>query len=282
MKVVLFCGGLGMRLRDYSDQVPKPMVPIGHRPIVWHLMKFYAHYGHKDFILCLGHKSDVIKRYFLDYEEHLTNDFVLTDGGKSVELLGKDIDDWRITFVDTGMTTNIGGRLLAVRKHLEGEQTFLANYTDNLSNANLHEMQAAFERSQAVAGFLCVRPNFSFHMVTTDDQDMVDSIGSVRETRMWSNGGYFIFNQEIFDYMREGEELVEQPFQRLIRARRLYAHKFSGFWACMDTFKEKQMFDELYNTGRRPWEVWRGPRTVDDSDRVLASVSMAPDIEVQT
>ncbi len=256
MKVVLFCGGLGMRLRDYSEQVPKPMVPIGYRPILWHLMKYYAHYGHKDFILCLGYRADVIKKYFLDYEEHLTNDFVLSEGGKKVELLGSDIHDWQLTFVDTGATTTIGGRLLAVRKYLNGEDTFLANYTDNLSDANLDEMTAAFGRSGAVAGFLCVRPNFSFHVVTTDGDDLVRSIDSVERTQLWSNGGYFIFRNEIFDYLRNGEELVAEPFQRLIAERRLYAHKFRGFWACMDTFKEKQLFDDLYSAGRPPWAVW--------------------------
>jgi len=248
-----------MRLRDYSDQVPKPMVPIGYRPIIWHLMKYYAHYGHKDFVLCLGHKADVIKKYFLNYEEHLTNDFVLSEGGKHVDLLGSDIHDWRITFVDTGATTNIGGRLRAVRKHLEGEEVFLANYTDNLSDLDLAAMQAAFARSGAVAGFLCVRPNFSFHLVTTGEGDLVDGINSVHETEVWSNGGYFILRKEIFDYMRDGEELVEQPFRRLIQERRLYGYKYRGFWACMDTFKEKQSLEDLYNSGRPPWEVWRSP-----------------------
>src|ERR1700710_2520165 len=125
MKVVLFCGGQGLRLRDYSETVPKPMVPIGYRPIMWHLMKYYAHHGHKDFILCLGHKADVIKDYFLNYNEAVTNDFVLRKGGRDVELLGTDIDSWSITFVDTGIDSNIGQRLLRVRRHLEGEEMFL-------------------------------------------------------------------------------------------------------------------------------------------------------------
>src|ERR687889_1700501 len=128
MKVVLFCGGQGLRLRDYSENVPKPMVPIGYRPIMWHLMKYYAHHGHKDFILCLGHKADVIKDFFLNYSEALANDFVLTDGGRHVELLSSDIGEWRITFVDTGLHSNIGERLAAVRHHLDEEDHFLATY----------------------------------------------------------------------------------------------------------------------------------------------------------
>src|SRR5215471_8658844 len=135
VKVVLFCGGLGMR--EYSEVLPKPMVPIGYRPILWHVMKYYAHYGHKDFILCLGYKADVIKQYFRNYDECVSNDFVLSSGGKNVELLGSDIDDWNITFVDTGLTSNIGQRLKAVRRQLEGEEMFLANYTDGLSDVPL-------------------------------------------------------------------------------------------------------------------------------------------------
>src|SRR4029077_3716052 len=128
MKVVLFCGGLGMRMREYSEAVPKPMVPIGYRPILWHVMKYYAHYGHKDFILCLGYKANVIKQYFLNYDECVSNDFVYSQGGKKLELLTRDIDDWNITFADTGLHANIGQRLRAVRKHLAGEETFLASY----------------------------------------------------------------------------------------------------------------------------------------------------------
>jgi glucose-1-phosphate cytidylyltransferase len=257
MKVVLFCGGLGMRLREYSDQIPKPMVPIGYRPIIWHLMKFYAHYGHKDFVLCLGHQADVIKKYFLQYDECLTNDFVLTNGGKSLDLRNQDIQDWRIAFVDTGAHTNIGGRLLAVKDLLRDEDLFLANYTDNLSDLDLDAMLQAFLQSGAVAGFVAVRPNHAFHMVTTDGGSMVASIQSVAGSDVLINGGFFIFRRHIFDYLHEGEELVEAPFRRLIRERKLYAHKYRGFWTCMDTFKEKQQLDDLYARGGPPWEVWR-------------------------
>jgi glucose-1-phosphate cytidylyltransferase len=257
MKVVLFCGGLGMRLREFSDQVPKPMVPIGYRPIIWYLMKFYAHHGHKDFILCLGHKADVIKRYFLQYDECLTNDFVLTDGGKSLRLLNQDIQDWRISFVDTGSHTNIGGRLLAVKEFLRGEDLFLANYTDNLSDVDLDAMLRFFLESGAIGGFLAVRPNHAFHIVSTDGQSMVDRIESIAGSEVWINGGFFILRRQIFDYLEAGEELVEAPFRRLIRERKLYAHKYRGFWTCMDTFKEKQQLEDLYTQGNPPWEVWK-------------------------
>ena len=128
MKVVLFCGGLGMRLRDYSETIPKPMVNIGYRPILWHVMKYYAHFGHKDFILCLGHRADAVKNYFLNYNECASNDFVLSGGGKKLELLNSDIQDWQIPFADTGIHSNIGQRLKAVEKYLGGEEEFLANW----------------------------------------------------------------------------------------------------------------------------------------------------------
>src|SRR3954465_13444214 len=137
MKVVIFCGGLGMRLREYSENIPKPMVPVGYRPILWHVMRYYAHFGHKDFILCLGYKGDTIKKYFLEYDETQSNDFVLSQGGKQVDLLASDIHDWKITFVDTGLNSNIGMRLKAVQPFLEGEEMFLPIYSQGVSDLPL-------------------------------------------------------------------------------------------------------------------------------------------------
>src|SRR5215470_17186096 len=159
MKVVLFCGGLGMRLRDFSESIPKPMVPVGYRPILWHVMRYYAHHGHKEFILCLGYKADSIKRYFLDYDETISNDFVITDGGKKVDLLASDIHDWKITFVDTGLNSNIGTRLKAVQPFLEGEEMFLANYSDGVCDLPLPGMIGFFrEKESAVACFAGIAP----------------------------------------------------------------------------------------------------------------------------
>ena len=168
MKVVLFCGGLGMRIREAGENVPKPMVTIGYRPIVWHLMKYYAHYGHKDFVLCLGYRGDVIKNYFLNYTETLSNDFVLSEGGKKLELLKSDIHDWKITFVDTGLTSNIGQRLKAVERIVGNEPEFLANYSDGLSNLPLPEHIDRFRRLDAVASFVSVKPNLSYHVVPVE------------------------------------------------------------------------------------------------------------------
>lgn len=257
MKVVMFCGGLGMRLREYSEAIPKPMVPIGYRPVLWHVMKYYAHYGHKDFILCLGYLGDTIKNYFLNYNEALSNDFVLTNGGRDVQLMRSDIQDWRISFVDTGRNSNIGQRLMAVRQHLEGEEMFLANYSDGLTDMVLPEFLDRFRRQDKVAGFMCVKPAQSFHVVSAADDGIVTDIRAVSDIDLWVNGGYFVFRREIFDYMRPGEELVVEPFQRLAAQRKLLAYKYPGFFGCMDTFKEKQHLDELYARGETPWQVWK-------------------------
>jgi glucose-1-phosphate cytidylyltransferase len=257
MKVVLFCGGFGMRLRDYDENIPKPMVTIGYRPIMWHLMKYYAYFGHKDFLLCLGYKADVIKQYFLDYNECLSNDFVLAEGGERVELLNSDIQDWRITFADTGATSAIGERLRQVREYLEGEEVFLANYTDCLTDLNLQAYVEHFQERNLTAGFLTVSPNVSYHYVKTDGERLVESLTDVRRTPLRVNGGFFIFRKAIFDYLEEGEELVDGPFQRLIRERQLLGYDYDGFWKAMDTFKDKQQLDELFATGNPPWELWK-------------------------
>jgi glucose-1-phosphate cytidylyltransferase len=257
MKVVLFCGGMGMRLREYSEQIPKPMINIGYRPILWHLMKYYAHFGHKDFILCLGYKADVIKDYFLNYNECLSNDFVMSGDRNNLNLLNRDIHDWRITFVDTGMTTNIGGRLMAVKEHLKDEEMFLANYTDSLTDLHLPDMIKDFKRCQStVASFLCVRPSQSFHVVSLNGGGKVRQIQEVSDSDLRINGGFFILRREIFDYMEAGDELVIQPFQRLIQENRLNAYEYDKFWVAMDTFKEKQKFDDMYARGNAPWQVW--------------------------
>jgi glucose-1-phosphate cytidylyltransferase len=256
MKVVLFCGGLGTRLREHSETVPKPMVEIGYRPIIWHLMRYYAHFGHKDFILCLGYRGDYIKNYFLNYNECLSNNFVLSKGGKQIEMYNNDIEDWTITFVDTGLHTNIGQRLAAVKPYLEGEDAFLANYADGLSDLDLNLYLDHFYKQDKIASFLCVQPSQSFHVVSMDGGSLVQNIEPVTNSELWINGGFFALKKEIFDYIQPGEELVVEPFQRLIAQKQLVGYRNSGFWACMDTLKEKMMFDEMYAKGKMPWALW--------------------------
>jgi glucose-1-phosphate cytidylyltransferase len=225
-------------------------------------MKYYAYYGHTDFILCLGYRGDVIKQYFLNYEECLSNDFVLSKGGREVTLQSRDIEDWRISFVDTGLDASIGRRLRAVERYLDGESTFLANYTDGLSDLPLPEYLDHFLHKQAIASFVSVRPAQTFHMVTTDEQGVVAGLQDVEQADLWINGGFFAFKREIFDFIREGEDLVREPFARLIQKRALVAYRHRGFWACMDTFKDKQRLDDMNAQRNCPWEVWqREPST---------------------
>ncbi|HYW35817.1 MAG TPA: sugar phosphate nucleotidyltransferase, partial [Balneolaceae bacterium] len=200
MKVVLFCGGLGMRMRDYSKEVPKPMIKVRYRPVLWNIMKYYAHFGHKDFILCLGHKGDFIKKYFVEYKEYTSNNFKLNHN-RGIELLNKDLDDWNITFVDTGINTNVGQRLMRVQPYLEGEEYFLANYADGLTDMPLNEMISQFKRTNKVGSFLAYQPTQSFHVVQVEGDGEVKSISPISKSGLLINAGYFVFKNEIFDYM---------------------------------------------------------------------------------
>lgn len=258
MKVVLFCGGQGLRIRDAED-LPKPMVQIGYRPILWHVMKYYAHFGHKDFILCLGHRAETIKNYFLNYNECASNDFVLQGSNKAPELFNSDIHDWRITFADTGINSNIGQRLMSVQKYLEGEDEFLANYSDGLTDLPLPEQLNHFHKNGKIASFLCVRPNLSYHTVSLQpgDANLVSEMHAIGNGSVRINGGFFIFKKQIFDYMRENDELVMEPFQRLIAEKQLIGYSYDGFWASMDTFKDKQQLEGLCAGGVAPWELWK-------------------------
>jgi glucose-1-phosphate cytidylyltransferase len=257
MKVVLFCGGLGTRLREHSDTIPKPLAGIGYRPILWHLMRYYAHFGHRDFILCLGYRGDLIREYFLNYKEEMSSDFTLRQGDRHVELIDNKTADWNITFVDTGLHSNIGERLLRVRRYLAGEAEFLANYSDGLADIPLDRMIADFRSKQAVASFVSVRSPQSFHAVRADADGTVTSMGAVHDYEMRINGGFFILRREIFDYMQPGDELADQPFGRLIAAQKLITFPWDGFWQCMDTFKDKITFDRMEGQGNCPWKVWQ-------------------------
>ncbi|RJO73509.1 glucose-1-phosphate cytidylyltransferase [Nocardia panacis] len=255
MKVVLFCGGYGMRMRDGSDDmIPKPMQLVGPRPLLWHVMRYYAHFGHRDFILCLGYGAEHIKNFFLTYEESVSNDFVIREG--RVELLRTDISDWSITFVDTGVESPIGERLRRVREYLDGEQFFLANYADVLTDAPLEEMITRFIASGMAASMMVVPPQSSFHCVDLGPTGEVKEIMPVSRMPLWENGGYFVLTQEIFDLLPPGGDLVADACGALAGQGRLFGYRHQGFWKPADTFKERAELDRDYRTGRRPWMVW--------------------------
>lgn len=262
MKVVLFCGGYGMRMRDGVVDAPKPMAMIGERPLLWHVMRYYAHFGHTDFVLCLGYGANSVKQYFLDYQETASNDFVLRGGGADIEMLSHDIADWSITFVQTGLETPIGERLRRVREHLDGEDVFLANYADVLTDAPLDVVVDRLVQSDAVASLLAVPPQSSFHVVRSDGRQRVTDIHSVASLDLRENGGYFVLRKEIFDALEPGEDLVGDALLRLARRDRVLAYPYDGFWMPADTLKERAQLEEMYNSGHRPWALWESRRLV--------------------
>ena len=251
MKVVLFCGGLGTRIREFSEAVPKPMIPIGHEPVLWHVMQYYSHYGHRDFVLCIGYKATVIKDFFLAYKPQTYADCVVSGG--DVEILGKPQDDWRVALIDTGVWRNVGERLWAVREQVQNEDMFLANYSDGLTDVDLTEMIARFKQSGKVACFLAVPPPMTFHLADIDASGQVRALRSSDDADIWINGGYFIMRPEIFDYIRDGEDLVVGAFRRLIEADQLLAYKYKGFWRAMDTLKDRQVLEDMVERGHMPW-----------------------------
>jgi len=256
MKVVLFCGGLGMRMRTGPDSVPKPMMPIGNRPVLWHVMRYYAHFGHTEFVLCLGYGANAVKDYFLDYRETHSNDFVIHKGGEEIELLSSDISEWRITFVDTGFDTAIGERLRRVRHHLDGDDVFLANYGDVLTDAPMDTIIEEFLATDAVGSLLAVSPQNSFHVVHITRDNLVSEFQPVDDMDIRINGGYFVLRQGIFDYLNEGEDLVMNACVRAAAAGRMRAVRYDGFWAPMDTLKERARLEELHRRRISPWALW--------------------------
>jgi glucose-1-phosphate cytidylyltransferase len=253
MKVVLFCGGLGTRIREYSENIPKPLVPIGHQPVLWHVMQYYSQYGHQDFILCLGYKANVIREYFLEGRPSAYGDCIVSDFGRKVETLGEAPPNWRVALVDTGVWRNIGERLVAVKHLLGDEDIFLANYSDGLTDAPLPEMIEAFRQSGKIGCFIAIHPQFTFHLAELDRDGSVHRFRSSAQSDIWINGGYFIFRKEIFNYIRDGEELVLEPFNRLIAEKQLLAYRHEGFWRAMDTLRDRQVLEEMVERGEMPW-----------------------------
>jgi glucose-1-phosphate cytidylyltransferase len=266
LKVVLFCGGQGLRLREYSESIPKPMVPIGYRPILWHVMRYYASFGHTEFILCLGYRADLIKEYFLQYRETISNDFVLNGPGGEVELLGEDLAGWRISFVDTGQHATVGERLMLIREHIGDDEIFLANYGDVLTDAPLDDMVERFSASDATATFLCVRPRpYTFHLIDLE-ADRVTGVRDVGTSDLWINGGYFALRRRVFDELEAGQDLVPDAFRRLMDRNELSAYPYEGFWAPMDTIKDRQILESEFESGHAPWAVWQRRAGADLAD----------------
>jgi len=270
MKVVLFCGGLGMRLHPSTESIPKPLITVGGEPVLLHLMKYYSYFGHKDFILCLGYKGDKIKQFFLNYDECLSGDFVLSNGDKKQKLFKSEIESWKITFAETGLYSPAGERLKKVEKYLCDEETFLANYSDGLTDLYLPDLINFSGRRDRIACMITVKLTVGFHYVSTDADGYVDAICQLDQTPVRVNGGFFVFKKQIFDYIKSGEDLIFEPFQRLIQKRQLVAYKHDGFWASLDTYKDKQRLDELALKNAY-WEIWNNRLQKKSGENVNAS-----------
>ncbi|MFE0155715.1 glucose-1-phosphate cytidylyltransferase [Nonomuraea sp. NPDC050547] len=251
MKVVLFCGGRGTRMRHegVGGDIPKPMQLVGPRPLLWHVMRYYAHFGHKDFILCLGYGAQHIKDFFLTYQ------FALRDG--TVEMLETDISDWRISLVDTGLDSPIGERLRRVRERLDGDEMFLANYADVVADAPLPKIIDSFAASGAGASMMVVPPTSNtFHVIEMGEEGLVGGITPVSEMPLWINGGFFVLRQEIFDHIPEGGDLVADGCMELAKRGRLLAYRHRGYWRPSDTVNQRLELDNSWSRGERPWALW--------------------------
>jgi glucose-1-phosphate cytidylyltransferase len=261
MKVVLFCGGLGMRMRDASSMVPKPMMPLGGRPLLWHLMKYYAHHGHTDFILCAGYKADVIQEYFstVDRDAHT---WVLEDGSERMEMVRGDMRGWTITIVDTGVETSISDRLAAAADYLGDDERFLLTYGDGLTDAPLQEMIDAAVASGKDASLMCARPSYTCHILglggAADGAPLrpVDGLSNMRNLDLWINAGFFVMRRAALDAIQPGDDFAEDTLARLAEQGRLSAYSHDGFWRGVDTMREWQAMDEMFRSGDAPWAIW--------------------------
>ncbi|MBI3036802.1 glucose-1-phosphate cytidylyltransferase [Candidatus Woesearchaeota archaeon] len=257
MKVVILCGGKGTRFREYPEEIPKPLAVIGGKPILWHLMKTYSHYGYKDFILCLGYKGDMIKKYFIE-EEWRASDFTMNLKNRQKQTLAAgEEEDWNITFADTGLETNTGGRIKRIEKYIPQGEDFFATYGDGLANIDIRQLLEFHKKKGGIATITCLRPYSQFGIVEIDDNSSaVTSFKEKPRLDYWINGGFFVFKKEIFNYLGDNDVLEQKPFETLAAKKEIAAYKFEGFWQCMDTFKDYQSFNELWEKGA-PWKVWR-------------------------
>jgi len=256
MKVVILCGGLGTRLREETEHKPKPMVDVGGRPLLWHIMKLYAHHGFTDFVMCLGYKGHVIKDYFLRYEE-MNNDFTIHLGRESrLEVNGcHNEQDYRVTVADTGLNTMTGGRLKRARRYF-GSETFMDPYGDGVSDVNVADL-VRFHRSHGrLATLTTVQAASRFGVVETDGNEVV-GFHEKPHVEGWINAGFFVFEPAVLDCIDGDEAVLEgKPLEKLAAEKQLMAYRHAGFFYAMDTYREYLHLNQLWDTGQAPWKVW--------------------------
>jgi glucose-1-phosphate cytidylyltransferase len=258
MKVVILCGGAGTRLREETEFRPKPLVEVGGRPILWHIMKLYAHYGFSDFILCLGYRGNMIKEYFLNYEA-MNNDFTICLGHEAqIEYCGRHKEqNFRVTLVDTGADSMTGGRLKRVQKYLRGEERFMLTYGDGVSDVNVEDLLHFHEGHGRLATVTTFRPVSRFGILDIGDSNQVKNFIEKPKSDAWASAGFFVFENQVFDYLQGDETVLEkEPLERLGGERELMAYHHNGFFYAMDTYREYQVLNDLWKSGAAPWKKW--------------------------
>ena len=255
LPAVILAGGLGTRIREETEFKPKPMVEIGGRPVLWHIMKHLSCYGIERFVICVGYKGDIIRDYFLNYRAR-NNDFSVSLGPKNELKLHSDHQEsnWSVTVAETGALTNTGGRVLAIQKYVAGEN-FLCTYGDGLSDLNIHKLVEFHNQKNRLATVTAVRPLSRFGIMDLDDLDNVKSFKEKPQVEGWINGGFFIFRPQIFDYLNPDIVLENEPLQELAQQNQLSAFKHEGFWQPMDTFRESKMLNDMWDSGQAPWKT---------------------------
>jgi glucose-1-phosphate cytidylyltransferase len=260
MKAVILCGGKGTRIRDVTEVLPKPMVPIGGKPILWHVMKIYSYYGINEFILCLGYHGWMIKEYFLNFKT-MNNDFTI-EIGKPNELMfhnGVDESSWKVTLADTGEEAMTGARLWKVKKYLEGEDHFSLTYGDGIAGIDLRQLINFHIEIGKITTLTGVRPTGRYGELSVDNNTVTHFNEKPQMTEGWVNGGFMLFdNKRVWDYFWPDEELIleKEPLPMMVRDRQVAVYKFDGFWLGMDTMREYNTLNELWSSGKAPWKVW--------------------------
>jgi len=256
MKVVILAGGFGTRLSEETVNIPKPMVNIGEKPILWHIMKIYSHYGYNDFVICLGYKGYIIKEYFMNYFMHMSDITVdLSNGGINVH--NSQAEDWKITLVDTGLNTMTGGRIKRVKEYLDNK-TFMLTYGDGVADVNIEELVDYHKKHGKLATLTSVQPSGRFGALTMNEKGEVESfIEKPAGDGAWVNGGFFVLEPEVTDYITDDSTIWErEPLEQLSKDGELYAYKHKGFWKPMDTLRDKNELEKLWQEGIAPWKIW--------------------------
>ncbi len=261
MKVAVLCGGYGTRIRDVADNIPKPMIPIGGYPILWHIMKYYAHFGHKDFLLCLGYKGSVIKDYFLNYKIH-NNDFTIDlSGQKEIQYHDGTCElDWKVTLAETGLKAMTGARVKRIQKYLSGEDNFMLTYGDGVGNVDIKKLVDFHLSHGKILTVTGVRPPGRFGELNSDSKGLVTEFNEKPQASGGRiSGGFFVCRSEIFSYLPDREDLVFEvdPIRQLVREGQMMIFEHDGFWQPMDTFRDYKLLNDIYEKGEAPWVHWR-------------------------